>query len=101
MAKKSAIEKNKRRMRLAERYAAKRARLKAVVNDRSLPAEERFAAQLQLAEMPRNSSAVRVRNRCELSGRPRAVYRKFKLSRIALRELGASGKIPGMVKSSW
>ena len=101
MAKKSAIEKNKRRMRLVERYAAKRARLKAVVNDRSLPAEERFAAQLQLAEMPRNSSAVRVRNRCELSGRPRAVYRKFKLSRIALRELGASGKIPGMVKSSW
>lgn len=101
MAKKSAIEKNNRRIRLSERYAAKRARLKAIVNDRSLPAEERFSAQLQLAEMPRNSSAVRVRNRCELSGRPRAVYRKFKLSRIALRELGSAGKIPGMVKSSW
>ena len=101
MAKKSAIEKNNRRIRLAQRYAVKRARLKAVVNDRSLPAEERFSAQLKLAEMPRNSSAGRVRNRCELSGRPRAVYRKFKLSRIALRELGSAGKIPGMVKSSW
>lgn len=101
MAKKSAIEKNNRRTRLAQRYAAKRARLKEIVNDRSLPAEERFSAQLKLAEMPRNSSAVRVRNRCELSGRPRAVYRKFKLSRIALRELGSAGKIPGMVKSSW
>jgi len=101
MAKKSAIEKNNRRTRLAQRYAVKRARLKAVVNDRSLPAEERFSAQLKLAEMPRNSSAGRVRNRCELSGRPRAVYRKFKLSRIALRELGSAGKIPGMVKSSW
>ncbi len=101
MAKTSAIEKNRRRTRLAQRYAAKRARLKAIVNDRSLPAEERFAAQLKLAEMPRNSSAVRVRNRCEISGRPRGVYRKFKLSRIALRELGSAGKIPGMVKSSW
>lgn len=101
MAKTSAIEKNKRRIHLARRYAAKRARLKAIVNDRSLPAEERFSAQLKLAEMPRDSAAVRVRSRCELSGRPRGVYRKFKLSRIALRELGSSGKIPGMVKSSW
>jgi small subunit ribosomal protein S14 len=101
MAKTSAVEKNKRRRAMAKRYAAKRERLKAVARDQALPIEERFAAQLKLAELPRNSSAVRIRNRCELTGRPRAFYRKFKLSRIALRELGSKGQIPGMVKASW
>ena len=101
MAKKSAIEKNKRRERLAKQYSAKRARLKAIADDDSLPMEERFTARLKLAELPRNSSKVRVRNRCELSGRPRGVYRKFKLSRIALRALASTGQIPGMVKASW
>lgn len=101
MAKKSAIEKNKRRQRLVKKYAARRAALKAIADDRSLPAEERFAARLTLAELPRNSAAVRVRNRCQLTGRPRGVYRKFKLSRIALRELASQGQIPGVVKSSW
>ncbi len=101
MAKKSAIENNKRRKRLVEKYAGKRARLKAIARDRSLPPEERFQAYLKLAELPRNSAAVRVRNRCELSGRPRGFYRKFRLSRIALRELGSVGQIPGLVKSSW
>jgi small subunit ribosomal protein S14 len=101
MAKTSAVEKNKRRREMTKRYAAKRERLKAVARDQALPIEERFAAQLKLAELPRNSSAVRIRNRCELTGRPRAFYRKFKLSRIALRELGSKGQIPGMVKASW
>jgi small subunit ribosomal protein S14 len=101
MAKKSAVEKNKRRKRLVAQYAGKRARLKEIARDRSLPPEERFQAFLKLAELPRNSAAVRVRNRCELSGRPRGYYRKFRLSRIALRELGSVGQIPGMVKSSW
>ena len=101
MAKKSAIEKNNRRRKLVARYAARRARLKAITKDESLPQEERFAARLKLAEMPRNSSATRVRNRCLLTGRPRGNYRKFKISRIALRELASAGQIPGMVKSSW
>lgn len=101
MAKKSSIEKNKRRERMAKQFAAKRARLKAIANDKDLPIEDRFAAQLKLAELPRNSAPTRIRNRCELTGRPRAVYRKFKLSRIALRELASTGQIPGMVKSSW
>ncbi len=101
MAKTSAIEKNNRRRKLAKRYAAKRKRLKAIARDQALPIEERFAAQLKLAELPRNSAAVRIRNRCELTGRPRAFYRKFKLSRIALRDLGSKGQIPGMVKASW
>ncbi len=101
MAKKSAIENNKRRRRLVAQYANKRARLKAIARDRSLPPEERFQAYLKLAELPRNGAAVRVRNRCELSGRPRGFYRKFRLSRIALRELGSVGQIPGLVKSSW
>jgi small subunit ribosomal protein S14 len=101
MAKKSSVEKNKKRERLAKQYAAQRARLKAVANDESLPMEERFTARLKLAELPRNSSKVRIRKRCELSGRPRSVYRKFKLSRIALRELASTGQIPGMVKASW
>jgi small subunit ribosomal protein S14 len=101
MAKTSSINKNKRRAQMAKRMAAKRARLKAMAEDRSLPPEERFAARLKLAEMPRNSSLTRIRNRCELTGRPRGFYRKFKLSRLALRELASSGQIPGMVKSSW
>jgi small subunit ribosomal protein S14 len=101
MAKTSAIEKNKRRQRLSKRYAGRRSRLKAIARDKSKPMEERFAATLKLAEMPRNSSATRVRNRCEVTGRPRGFYRKHKLSRIALRELGSRGLIPGLVKSSW
>ncbi len=84
-----------------KQFAAKRARLKAVANDKNLPIEERFAARLKLAELPRNSAPSRVRNRCELTGRPRATYRKFKLSRIALRDLASTGQIPGVVKSSW
>jgi small subunit ribosomal protein S14 len=101
MAKTSSVNKNKRRAQLTKRMAPKRARLKAIADDRSLPPEDRFAARLKLAEMPRNSSATRIRNRCELTGRPRGYYRKFKLSRIALRELASAGQIPGMVKSSW
>ncbi len=101
MAKKSSIEKNNRRQRMTKNAAAKRARLKAVIADKTKPMEERFAATLKLAEMPRNSSATRIRNRCELSGRPRSVYRKNKLSRIALRDLGSKGMVPGLVKSSW
>jgi|SRR4051812_27153748 small subunit ribosomal protein S14 len=101
MAKKSSIEKNKKRERLAKQYGAKRARLKAIADNDSLPMEERFTARLKLAELPRNSSKVRIRNRCEMSGRPRGVYRKFKLSRIALRALASTGQIPGMVKASW
>ncbi len=101
MAKKSAIEKNKRRKRLARRDADKRERLRAVVRDRAQPPEVRFSAQLKLAGLPRNGAAVRVRNRCALTGRPRGTYRKFGLSRIALRELASAGQVPGMVKSSW
>ena len=100
MAKKSVIERNEKRKRLTKKFAAKRARLKALTRDNSLTPEERFNAQLKLAELPRNSSPVRVRLRCELSGRGRGNYRKFRLSRIALRELASSGQIPGMVKSS-
>ena len=101
MAKTSSIDKNRKRTQLVKRLAAKRARLKALASDKELPPEERFAARLKLAEMPRNSSATRIKNRCELTGRPRSYYRKFKLSRIALRELASQGQIPGMVKSSW
>jgi len=101
MAKKSAVEKNLRRIKMVQRYAAKRARLKVLARDKSISAEDRFAARLKLAEMPRDGSEVRIRNRCMLTGRPRAVYRKFKISRIALRELASVGMIPGMVKSSW
>lgn len=101
MAKKSAVNKNERRRKLSASYANKRARLKAVASDRSLPPEERFQAYLKLAELPRNASPVRVRNRCQLTGRPRGFHRKLKLSRIALRELASTGQIPGMVKSSW
>jgi small subunit ribosomal protein S14 len=101
VAKKSSIEKNARRIKLAKSTIAKRLRLKAVAIDRTAPPDERFAAQLKLAKLPRNGSATRVRNRCALTGRPRGYYRKFKLSRIALRELASAGQIPGMVKSSW
>jgi small subunit ribosomal protein S14 len=101
VAKKSSIEKNARRMKLAKSLRTKRARLKAIAVDRTAPPDERFAAQLKLAELPRNSSATRVRNRCALTGRPRGYHRKFKLSRIALRVLASTGHIPGMVKSSW
>jgi small subunit ribosomal protein S14 len=101
MAKKSSIEKNNRRKKMAKNAQAKRAKLKAIVADRSKPMEERFAATLKLASLPRNSSPTRIRNRCELTGRPRSVYRKTKLSRIAMRELGSKGLVPGLVKSSW
>jgi small subunit ribosomal protein S14 len=101
MAKTSSIEKNNKRKALAKQYAPKRAALKALTKDQSIPADQRFAAQLKLAELPRNSAKVRVRNRCEVSGRPRGFYRKLKLSRIALRQLGNLGEIPGLVKSSW
>jgi len=101
MAKKSSIEKNARRAKMAKSVAPRRARLKALARDRAAAPEERFEAQLKLSRLPRNSSATRVRNRCELSGRPRGFYRKFRLSRIAVRELASSGQIPGMVKSSW
>ncbi|EJF76833.1 30S ribosomal protein S14 [Bartonella birtlesii] len=101
MAKVSAVEKNKRREVMVKRYAARRARLKVIVMDQKVSLEERFNASVQLAELPRNSAKVRVRNRCEVSGRPRAYYRKLKMSRIALRELGSIGHIPGIVKSSW
>ena len=101
MAKKSSIEKNNRRRKMVARLAGKRAELKRVANDESLSLEERFQARLKLAELPRNSSKVRIRNRCEVTGRPRAYYRKLKMSRIALRDLGAAGHIPGLVKSSW
>jgi small subunit ribosomal protein S14 len=101
MAKKSAVEKNNSRSKLATRLAPRRARLKVVALDRNAPPEERFAAQLELAKLPRNGSKTRVRNRCSLTGRPRGYYRKFKLSRIAVRELASVGQIPGMVKSSW
>jgi small subunit ribosomal protein S14 len=101
MAKKSAVEKNKNRMKLAKQYAAKRTRLKDAAADESLSDQERFGARLKLAELPRNSAPNRVRNRCEMTGRPRAYYRKLKMSRIALRQLGNGGLIPGLVKSSW
>jgi len=101
MAKTSSVEKNKRRIKMSKQYDPKRRALKAVANDRSKPIEERFTAQMKLAELPRNASKTRIRNRCELTGRARGVYRKMKLSRIALRELASAGHLPGVVKSSW
>lgn len=101
MAKKSMIERDKKRRRMAKSQAARRERLKAIIKDTSKPAEERFAAVLKLAEAPRNSSKTRIRNRCLVSGRPRGFYRKLKMSRIALRQLGSEGLIPGLMKSSW
>ena len=101
MAKKSMIERDRKRRRLSKKFASRRARLKAIAEDRSAAPEEQFAARLKLAELPRNSSPSRIRNRCEITGRPRSFYRKLKMSRIALRELASQGQIPGMVKSSW
>jgi len=101
MAKKSSIEKNNRRRRMSKQYSGRRSRLKTIAMDKTKPMEERFAATLKLAELPRNSAPNRIRNRCEITGRPRAYYRKHKMSRIALRELGSKGLIPGLLKSSW
>jgi len=101
MAKKAMIEREKKRQKLVEKYADKRAALKEIISDESRPMEERFRASLKLAELPRNSSATRLHNRCQLTGRPHAYYRKLKVSRIALRELGSNGQAPGLVKSSW
>ncbi|ABC23472.1 30S ribosomal protein S14 [Rhodospirillum rubrum] len=101
MAKISAVERNKKRERLTKRDAGKRAELKALIKDRALEPEDRFQAVLKLAQLPRNGSKTRVHNRCELTGRPHSVYRKFKLGRIMLRDLASQGQIPGMVKSSW
>ncbi|MER8428268.1 30S ribosomal protein S14 [Mesorhizobium sp. M0199] len=101
MAKTSSVEKNNRRRKLADQFAAKRMVLKAIIMDQSKPMEERFRAQLKLSALPRNSAKTRIRNRCEVTGRPRAYYRKLKVSRIALRDLGNNGQIPGLVKSSW
>ncbi|MBK8176107.1 MAG: 30S ribosomal protein S14 [Rhodospirillales bacterium] len=101
MAKTSLVERNKKRMRMAKQYADRRQALKDIADDEERSPEERFAARIKLAELPRNSSPTRVRLRCGLTGRPRGNYKKFGLSRIALRELASSGQIPGMVKSSW
>ena len=101
MAKKSMVEREKKRHRLVEKYAKKRAELKVLAKDKSLPMEERVKASLKLARLPRDSSATRLHNRCQLTGRSHGYYRKLKISRIALRELGAAGQVPGMVKSSW
>jgi len=101
MAKTSAVERNEKRKRMAKKFASRRARLKAIATDDNAGLEERFAARQKLAALPRNSSPTRVRNRCEVTGRPRGYYRKLKMSRIALRELASRGQVPGMVKSSW
>ena len=101
MSKKSSVEKNNRRKRLVKQYKGKRERLLGIANDESKTMEERFEARLRLAEIPRNGNPTRIRNRCEMTGRPRAYYRKLGISRIALRELGSKGLIPGLVKSSW
>ena len=101
MAKKSMIAREVKREKLVKQYAEKRAALKAIINDKEVPVEDRFKATLELAKLPRNSSATRLHNRCQLTGRPHAYYRKLKISRIALRDLGSNGEIPGMVKSSW
>ena len=101
MAKTSSIQRNLKRIRLVKKFLKKRENLKKIINNKKLPLEERFAAQLQLAKIPRNSAKVRIRNRCEITGRPHGVYRKLRISRIALRDLASNGKIPGMTKSSW
>jgi len=101
MAKTSAIQRNLKRMRLVKKYMNKRNKLKKIIKDKKIPLEERFKAQLKLAKIPRNSAKNRIRNRCEITGRPHGVYRKLRISRIALRDLASSGKIPGMTKSSW
>ena len=101
MAKTSSIQRNLKRIRLAKKFLTKRENLKKIIKNKKLPLEERFAAQLKLAKIPRNSARTRIRNRCEITGRPHGVYRKLKISRIALRDLASKGKIPGMTKSSW
>ena len=101
MAKTSSIQRNLKRIKLAKKFLKKRENLKKIINNKKLPLDERFAAQLKLAKVPRNSAKTRIRNRCEITGRPHGVYRKLRISRIALRDLALSGKIPGMTKSSW
>ena len=101
MAKTSAVQRNLKRIKLSKKYSKKRESLKKIINNKKLPLEERFNAQLKLTKLPKNSSKIRIRNRCEITGRPHGVYRKLKISRIALRELALEGKIPGMTKSSW
>ena len=101
MAKTSAIQKNLKRIKLVKKYASKRAALKKIIKNKKLELSERFAAQLKLNNLPKNSAKGRIRNRCEVSGRPHGVYRKLKISRIALRDMASAGKIPGMIKSSW
>ena len=101
MAKTSAVQRNLKRIKMAKKFQNRRKKLKAIINNRKLPLNERFAAQLKLSKLPKNSAKIRVRNRCEITGRPHGVYRKLKISRIALRQMASSGKIPGMTKSSW
>ena len=101
MAKTSAIQRNLKRIRMAKRFDNKRKKLRAIVRNKKLPLNERFAAQLKLSKLPKNSAKTRIRNRCEITGRPHGVYRKLKISRIALRQMASAGKIPGMTKSSW
>ena len=101
MAKTSAVQRNLKRIKMSKRYQNKRKKLKAIINNKKLPLNERFAAQLKLSKLPKNSAKTRIRNRCEITGRPHGVYRKLKISRIALRRMASSGKIPGMTKSSW
>ena len=101
MAKTSEVQRNLKRIKMTKRYQNKRKKLKAIINNKKLPLNERFAAQLKLSKLPKNSAKTRIRNRCEITGRPHGVYRKLKISRIALRQMASSGKIPGMTKSSW
>ena len=101
MAKLSSVNKNNKRIKLSDKFLSKRKKLKKIIMDKKLPLEERFKAQQKLSNLPRNSAKTRVRNRCQISGRPHGVYRKLRISRIALRQLGLQGKIPGMIKSSW
>ena len=101
MAKTSAIQRNLKRIKMSKKYENRRKKLRAIVRNKKLPLNERFAAQLKLSKLPKNSSKIRIRNRCEITGRPHGVYRKLKISRIALRQMASSGKIPGMTKSSW
>ena len=101
MAKTSSIQRNLKRIKLAKKFLKKRTALKKIINNKKLPLDERFKAQLKLSKLPKNSATLRIRNRCEITGRPHGVYRKLRISRIALRELASKGKIPGMTKSSW
>ena len=101
MAKTSAIQRNLKRIKMTKRFQNRRKKLKSIISNKKLPLNERFAAQLKLSTLPKNSAKTRIRNRCEITGRPHGVYRKLKISRIALRQMASSGKIPGMTKSSW